>query len=149
MGLLKVTEQVSSRAAVAQRTKTPNFAQYLHHGMDRDNAHLSGWRWRRASRWGGAYSRPASAAGFGGGAFLQPAQLQHGSASVQHLCGGAAATGGPRAWCPGHCGCGCGAVRAGQGRRAWGVQGFEPGAGRGGWAETRSCTLGLRGGGKI
>ena len=70
---------------------------------------------RRAARWGGAYPSPASAAGFGGGASLQPAPLQHGSASMQHLCGGAAAAGGPGLGPPGRCGCGCGAVRTGLG----------------------------------
>lgn len=55
--------------------------------------------------------KPRPAAGFGGGTFLQPAPLQHGSAAVQHLRGRAAATGGPQAphWGRG----GCCAVRAG------------------------------------
>lgn len=78
--------------------------------------------WRRAeggkqAGGGGAYARPSSAGEFGGEAFRQPSPLQHGYTTVQHLCGGAAAAGGP--WGPhrGRCGCGCGAVRTGRG---WG-----------------------------
>lgn len=83
--------------------------------------------------------KPRPAAGFGGGTFLQPAPLQHGSAAVQHLFGRAAATRGPQApqWGRG----GCCAVRAGprvgeRRARAREVQGRGPGSGSGGWADS-------------
>lgn len=79
--------------------------------MSRGNAHLTARGWRRASWVGRGLITPRPTSGFGGGTFLQPAPLQHGSAAVQHLCGGAAAAGGPEAGRRGLCGC-C-AVRAG------------------------------------
>lgn len=60
---------------------------------------------------------------------LQPAPLQHGSAAVQHLCGGAAAAGEPEA--PRR-GCrGCCAVRAGSGAEEWRERGGRRAGGHG------------------
>lgn len=95
-----------------------------------------------------AYSRPAAAAGFGGGAFLQPAGLQHGSAAVQHLCSGAAAAGGPGAPRRGCGGCSCGAVRAGPsgGGARGGCRGWGQGVGLGDGQRLRLGITGLEAG---